>query len=275
MLMWVIYFVVLISAKSFSILLLDDHYGSRLLGSVQADENAFPYTVNYLIGALGICGGALISSEHILTSASCLEGQTAVFVCIGAHDRTLLEPGQYRELVTQDRFIIHENWTVATYENNIAILVLNGNFEMTEKIQSIGLPSRSFLEKAFQDFNFIASGWGYAGGTHETESFLHYMNASLLPNAICRHFYAPSFTLDNICIDGSFGHSGCDGDAGGPLVLAPEVEDQNQFSSNWILVGIQSLVPQLGCEERWPTLYTRVSSYLDWIEEKTAISIED
>ncbi|CAG0880597.1 unnamed protein product [Cyprideis torosa] len=56
----------------------------------------------------------------------------------------------------------------------------------------------------------------------------------------------------------------CDGDAGGPLYL--------QFSENQkpLIVGITSFGH--GCGRRWfPGIYTRISSYLQWIQETSQL----
>jgi len=56
------------------------------------------------------------------------------------------------------------------------------------------------------------------------------------------------------------------GDSGGPLVFP---EDDGLYTE----VGIASFVHSSGCEAGFPAAFTRVTSYLDWIETNTGIVI--
>jgi secreted trypsin-like serine protease len=56
------------------------------------------------------------------------------------------------------------------------------------------------------------------------------------------------------------------GDSGGPLVLK---EDDGRYTE----VGIVSFGHVNGCEFGYPVAFTRITSYLDWIETKTGIPI--
>ena len=56
------------------------------------------------------------------------------------------------------------------------------------------------------------------------------------------------------------------GDSGGPLVfLLDGVYNQ---------VGIVSFGPAAGCQLGYPVAFTRVTSYLKWIESNTGISLQ-
>lgn len=50
----------------------------------------------------------------------------------------------------------------------------------------------------------------------------------------------------------------CRGDSGGPLMTS--------VNGNWFLIGVVSLGPPCG-KSTLPGVYTRVSSYMSWIEE--------
>jgi secreted trypsin-like serine protease len=67
-------------------------------------------------------------------------------------------------------------------------------------------------------------------------------------------------TFQYICL-------GLQGDSGGPLVYQED-------DGNYILVGIVSFGAAAGCELGYPTVFTRVSSFLNWITSNTGISIK-
>jgi secreted trypsin-like serine protease len=56
------------------------------------------------------------------------------------------------------------------------------------------------------------------------------------------------------------------GDSGGPLVYQ---EDDGRYTE----VGIVSFGAIAGCEKGYPAGFTRVTSYLDWIESNTGIAL--
>ena len=83
-----------------------------------------------------------------------------------------------------------------------------------------------------------------------------------MTNRGCSTWFLGSVKSTNICIKTTGGFSTCNGDSGGPLVLANEERT---------LIGITSYGIALGCEVGWPGVFTRVTSYLDWIKEKSGV----
>lgn len=66
-----------------------------------------------------------------------------------------------------------------------------------------------------------------------------------------------------ICAQGNERESVCNGDSGGPLVLK---------SDNRTLIGVTSFGHISGCDRGIPQGFSRVTSYLKWIEETTGIT---
>lgn len=62
-----------------------------------------------------------------------------------------------------------------------------------------------------------------------------------------------------LCAGGLFATDTCDGDSGGPLMRL--------IDNYWVIEGIVS--SGYGCgRETWPALYTRVSSFEAWIQQR-------
>ena len=80
----------------------------------------------------------------------------------------------------------------------------------------------------------------------------------------CRQKYAElriNITDNQLCAGGIAGKDACQGDSGGPLMF------QNPKTLRWQVVGLVSYGK--GCGEKDnPGVYTRVSSYENWIKEK-------
>lgn len=66
-----------------------------------------------------------------------------------------------------------------------------------------------------------------------------------------------------ICAGGESGKDSCRGDSGGPLMTVNTSRD-----NNWYAAGIVSFGPTPCGFENWPGIYTRVSSYVNWIVGK-------
>ena len=86
----------------------------------------------------------------------------------------------------------------------------------------------------------------------------------------------------NICISGEQGRSTCSGDSGGPLLM----KNKGKINiSSFIVrpnlldiykqIGITSFGSLITCESGIAAGFTRVSSYLKWIETITGIIIEN
>jgi len=73
------------------------------------------------------------------------------------------------------------------------------------------------------------------------------------------------FSETQICAGGNIGEDSCVGDSGGPLWVNRE--------SSLVLYGIVSW--GVGCASDYPALYTRVSSYVEWIESIVGESFSD
>ena len=75
-------------------------------------------------------------------------------------------------------------------------------------------------------------------------------------------------TSSNICISGEECRATCSGDSGGPLL---SVTPQGMYKQ----VGVTSFGSIVTCESEIPAGFTRVASYLMWIETVTGVVIED
>jgi hypothetical protein len=87
----------------------------------------------------------------------------------------------------------------------------------------------------------------------------HLLHHSILEHPQPMSFPATCPLLTHICVF-------FQGDSGGPLVFR---EGDGRYTE----VGIASFVHISGCEQGYPAVFTRVTSYLDWIETNTGIVI--
>uniref|UniRef100_A0A6P7FH46 Serine protease snake-like n=1 Tax=Diabrotica virgifera virgifera TaxID=50390 RepID=A0A6P7FH46_DIAVI len=120
--------------------------------------------------------------------------------------------------------------------------------------------------------NMTAAGWGKEEFAGEASNFLLYVKLNEVATEECRNSYSDvgksvlPYGIDGdtmICAGGDMGRDTCEGDSGGPL----QVKNSKKYSygTGYRIVGITSFGKACGIT-RSPSVYTRVSYYLDWIE---------
>lgn len=63
-----------------------------------------------------------------------------------------------------------------------------------------------------------------------------------------------------LCVGGVEGEDSCNGDSGGPLMRI-----KNGFPPKWYLIGIVSFGADKCGSKDYPAIYTKVSSFREWI----------
>ncbi|XP_010144242.1 PREDICTED: chymotrypsin-C-like, partial [Buceros rhinoceros silvestris] len=141
------------------------------------------------------------------------------------------EPGSLA--VGVDKFIVHEKWNSFFIINDIALIKLAG-----EGAESENRPNGALADVLQQ---------------------------ALLPvvdHEICsrRDWWGSTVRTTMVCAGGDGVVSGCNGDSGGPLNC--------QRGEVWDVNGIVSFGSGLSCNlAKKPTVFTRVSAYIAWINE--------
>ncbi|XP_022909827.2 brachyurin-like [Onthophagus taurus] len=235
----------------------------RIVGGSVVPANSIPYQAALIVTAQTgtyLCGGALISPTNVLTAAHCLAGASQVQVRLGAHFWNINEATQQRFITTN--FIVHAGYDDELVINDLAMITLPTAAILNDYVQLATLPSYSDIGYSFVGYWGRVSGWGViSDATQQGSENLRSVETEIITNLACNISFLGGIVATHICTSGFEGLGACSGDGGGPLVIGNK------------LVGIVSFALELGCEAGWPTVYSRLTTFLDWIADHSDANI--
>nr|XP_022327667.1 LOW QUALITY PROTEIN: fibrinolytic enzyme, isozyme C-like [Crassostrea virginica] len=263
--MFVVTFIAVIAAASATRYL--DPSNIRIVGGAQADENEWAWQVSLQSQPYSFfpwshfCGGSLIAPNYVLTAAHCVDGQRArnIRAVAGLHRQSDTSTAQ---IMSVSRIIMHPdyNGNGAGFPNDIALLELSGEVT-SNRAEVIGLArgTNSFIGNP----DCWITGWGKTSANSGTAEVLMEARMDVIDNGNCadqwRAVSGASIFDTHICLQAE-GKSACNGDSGGPLVC--------NVNGAYVLAGATSW--GITTCEGFPSVYVRVSKYLDWINANMA-----
>ncbi|XP_037385188.1 transmembrane protease serine 11D-like, partial [Talpa occidentalis] len=233
----------------------------RIIGGTKAEEGDWPWQVSLHLRNTHHCGGTLISHTWILTAAHCFRSISDPRQWTVIFGISTTFPKQRMKVKT---IIVHNNYKSATHENDIAAVQLERSVTFTKNIHTVCLPMAT--QNIIPGSTAYVTGWGSKKYSGSTVTELEQAQVNIISNDACNAptSYHGAILPGMLCAGvPEGGVDACRGDSGGPLVQ----EDSRRL---WFLVGIVSWGYQCGLPDN-PGVYTRVTSYRDWITQQTGI----
>lgn len=216
------------------------------------------------------CVGSLINRRYVLTAAQCLKASNTKITGIrfGDYDVTTdkdcTNDTRFGEECSDpvqefgiEELIPHPKFSTATAANDIGLIRLSKNVDYSVYVRPICLPTAN-TEELNGEEQLAVSGWGLTSLLGDETKIKKKISARLLSLDKCRSLYdgeRKSVTVDHLCaVEGQDSFT-CQGDSGAPLMLS--------VKNQWEQVGLVSFGKLCGIE--FPTIYVKITSYLDWI----------
>ncbi|XP_039570026.1 vitamin K-dependent protein Z isoform X2 [Passer montanus] len=218
----------------------------------KSDER-FPWQVLLLNPeGKGFCGGVLLKSNFVLTTADCALLHRHFQVRVGAGPNATSGTGKLMQISEKH---IHIRYDEDTGENNIALLQLQEHVECDSSHLPVCTPERDFAEHVLiPKLAGTVSGWRMEGDELQGEE----LQVSYLPAEDCKQILNISLTNRQFC-----GHLQEATDkhlAGGSFLVT-------DYKGTWFLTGILGSWPLEDTD--WETLlFTNTARYMVWVKQK-------
>uniref|UniRef100_A0A182PP27 Peptidase S1 domain-containing protein n=1 Tax=Anopheles epiroticus TaxID=199890 RepID=A0A182PP27_9DIPT len=232
--------------------------------------NGFPTQVNEfpMMSALAIrnngqvfCGSTIVTDRYVLTAAHCLPGRSLsnTIVVVGEQDRRVSTESVYTMSMLVSEFRPHPSYDATAKTNDIALVRTTNTIVFNPGVGRVCLPFR-FGASSFENARLSALGWGTIDFGAPQSDVLLQTTLAVVSSTTCGTQLSRTILASQVCTFAA-GNDTCQNDSGGPLYYT---DPNSQLVYNIGVVGFG-----VACASRFPSVNTRVTSYLDWIVTNT------
>lgn len=237
----------------------------RVIRGEEAIQHEFPSIVTLQVRGGHFCGGTLLNANTVLTAAHCVynfRSQNPSIISVRAGEHAIYAPNGRERTSYVNRIIIHPLYRDNAWTgDDIALLKLSQPIREEAHIQYAKLPGNG--EPSRPGDRCTVVGWGSMDprGVGVAQR-LQKAGLDIVSNDVCgRHFQTARGNIKHVCGGrGEQSISACRGDSGGPLFC--------NAGGQSVQVGIVSFGKIPCAQANIPAVFTRVSTYVDWIRRQ-------
>ncbi|XP_031619232.1 phenoloxidase-activating factor 2-like [Contarinia nasturtii] len=247
---------------------------SRVVSGNEMRPNEFPWMVGIFFRLPTdklryVGGGSLIHESVILTAAHLLLQFTPEQLVIRAGEHDILKPESdgKRQERNVTNIINHEDLYADSLINDIALIVVDKPFKMTDSVNTICLPPQGIHTN--EDTICTSGGWGKNANNHngKYQATSKKIELPIVEQGKCEKILrktrlGPFYNLhDSLMCAGGGRRDTCKGDGGSPLFCEIS-NDIGRFYQIGIVAG------GIGCGKKLPGMYVNVAYFGDWITQQ-------
>ncbi|KAL0119102.1 hypothetical protein PUN28_009601 [Cardiocondyla obscurior] len=237
----------------------------QVVGGEEAPVNGYPYIVSLQMYSQHFCAGSVLNENWIITAAHCVQAVPSVnYLSVKAGKHNIEKTESTEQTVKVSKSYVHSSYGGGVGPYDIGLLKLSTPLKFNNEVQPIKLaaPESDPSGEAW------LCGWGSISSSHfpEMPSKLQHVQMEIVDRQTC-HESVERLTGSspvhetNVCTGPLYDQiSACSGDSGGPLIAYEGQQPE--------LIGIVSwgIIP---CGSAGaPSVYTRVSKFNSWVQEK-------
>ncbi len=237
----------------------------KIVGGSEATPGEYPGTVALFRGSQQVCGGTLVADEWVVSAGHCVISPSQpnggiTSIVIGRHKLSDTSSG---EQILVKKAIRHEGYSSSTLQNDIGLFQLER--KTTAPLAKLVTKNQA-IASVTGGATTTAVGWGTTREGGRPSDVLLEVDVPVITNDVCKSFPRYNTVSEGMLCAGfrEGGRDACQGDSGGPLFMKIDGELRHVGLTSW---GI-------GCARaNAPGVYTRTSTYLDWLTEKSGGAI--
>ncbi|KAF7994065.1 hypothetical protein HCN44_011334 [Aphidius gifuensis] len=227
----------------------------KIHGGITVEIIEHPHQVSIQIQNYHLCGGVIISEEHILTTASCVSADVGVFygniiIMSATNNLDKKDPNNYWELHTVAFIITHEEYNPHfNWIHDIAILKLEKKMRFHIRQRSATWPPK------YPQSRLFVTGWGTNSEMNVMKNYLQLVKVKSISSRICkvRYYTEGTLTGNQYCLF--------------PRPPLARITWGNSGSPVTIGTGVVGLISVVSLDHKLPTTYSRVYNYMYWIQK--------
>uniref|UniRef100_A0A2A4JWI7 Peptidase S1 domain-containing protein n=1 Tax=Heliothis virescens TaxID=7102 RepID=A0A2A4JWI7_HELVI len=197
--------------------LKNKEFGPKVVGGTSVPLEKYPYSVQFFnLGSL--CGGVILSSWTVLTSAHCLDVNKNIYdMNVQVGSKYIYDFNAKKHELSS--YEVHDDYNKKIpFENDIAILFVKEPIKFNESAKKgILVTHNRWMDP--KEKRFVVTGWGwlkYDGPLSETSLMM--TSLTYMPISNCSRLHKIQLSKDMFCLYGGGERDTCRGDSGGGVL---------------------------------------------------------